>query len=72
MGKPTEAGSALVIRNGDFSLRLARVGQGPLIQFWVHQDGNGGRGMIVDVAEATEVVEVLNDLLDEIEEVVTG
>lgn len=72
MGKPSLANCALVLERGDFSLRVSRVGAGPLVSLWVHEHGNGGRGIILDVAEASELIECLNDLLDEIEGVRTA
>ena len=67
MGKPTAKSCAVNIEHKGFSLRAARVGRGPLVQLWVHEDGNGGRGIILDVTQATDLIEGLNDLLDEIE-----
>lgn len=63
---------AVVIEHDEFSVRAYRVGIGPLIMLWVHEDGKGGRGIILDVEQSTELIEGLNDLLDEIEEVSTA
>ena len=67
MGKPTATNARCVIRHEGFSLWLARVGKGPLCQLWIHEDGNGGRGMIVDVPQSDEFIGAWQDLLDEID-----
>jgi hypothetical protein len=61
MSKPTGRNVRLIIEHDDFSVRLARV------QIWVHEHGNGGRGIILDLDQSVEFVEGYNDLLDEIE-----
>lgn len=70
MGKPSEKNCVCIITSPDekFSIRLARVGKGPLVEIWVHEDGHGGRGMILDVEDSDIFIEEWQDLLDEIEE----
>ena len=58
---------AVVIEHNEFSIRASRVGKGPLVTVWVHETGNGGRGIILDFDQAVEFIEGLNVLLDEIE-----
>ena len=67
MGKPTAPQSVVLVEHDEFSVRLARVGKGPLVPVWVHEDGNGGRGIILDVEQSDEVISAWQDLLDEIE-----
>lgn len=67
MSKPATKNCAIVIEHGDFSIRLARVGKGPLVEVWVHEDGNGGRGMILDVEQSDRYIDAWQDLLDDIE-----
>lgn len=67
MGRPSTSKCAVVIENDEFSIRAARVGKSPLVTVWVHEVGNGGRGMILDFAQTEELIEGLNLLLDEIE-----
>lgn len=67
MGRPSTGRCSVVIENGRFSIRAARVGSGPLVEVWVHEKNNGGRGMILDFDQAVEFIEGLNLLLDEIE-----
>jgi hypothetical protein len=67
MGKPSRASSAVLIEHDECSIRVSRVGRGPLVSVWVHENGNGGRGMILDVAGVEELMDGLDDLLDEIE-----
>lgn len=72
MGKPTAANCVVIVENGEFSIRLSRVGKGPLVQVWVHEDGNGGRGIILDIENSDAVISAWQDLLDEIEEEVVA
>jgi len=58
----------VVIENDPYSIRASRVGVGPLVNIWVHEDGNGGRGMILDFEQTEELIEGLNVLLDEIDD----
>lgn len=67
MGKPSAGQCPVIIRSGDYSIRAARVGKSPLVNIWVHEDGNGGRGILVRFDEAVEFIEGLNVILDEIE-----
>lgn len=67
MGRPSTNKCSVVIENDGFSIRAARVGKGPLVSVWIHETGNGGRGMILDFADTEELIEGLNLLLDEIE-----
>lgn len=67
MSKPSNKTLAVLIEHKEYSVRASRVGSGPLVNLWVGEHGNGGRGIILDVDQATELVEGLNDLLDEIE-----
>jgi hypothetical protein len=67
VSKPTAKNCAVLVRHERWSTRAARVGKAPLVHIWVQEDGNGGRGMYLDVEAATELIEGLNDLLDEIE-----
>jgi len=67
VGKPSAANSRVLIEHEGYSIRLARVGRGPLVQIWVHEDGNGGRGMILDVAQSDILLDGYADLLDEID-----
>lgn len=66
--KPKADRCALVVEHEQYSVRLSRVGKGPLVLLWVHEDGNGGRGIILDVKQSDVVIEGWQDLLDEIEE----
>lgn len=68
MGKPSPDKCAVLVDNGrGFAIRAARVGKGPLVQVWVHEYGNGGRGIILDVEQSDQVICAWQDLLDEIE-----
>ena len=69
MTRPSKKDSVFLVENKDgrYNIRAARFGKAPLIHIWLHEVGAGGKGIILDAAEATEVVEGLNDLLDEIE-----
>lgn len=69
MSKPTDKSCAIVIENASTarSIRLARVGKGPLVEVWVHEDWNGGRGIILDVEQSDKFIEAWQDLLDKIE-----
>lgn len=67
MGRPSASSCAVIIEHNEFSVRASRVGGGPLVSLWVHETGNGGRGIILDVPQAEELIEGLADLLDEIE-----
>lgn len=55
-------------RDGSYDIRCSRVGKGPLIHVWVHQYGNGGRGIILGYEESLALIEGLNDIVDEIED----
>jgi hypothetical protein len=67
VGKPSTNNCAVLIEHNGFSIRAARVGKGPLVTVWVQENGNGGRGMILDFDQTVEFIDALNDLLDEIE-----
>lgn len=72
MSKPTDNNCVVIVENGEFSIRLARVGKGPLVLVWVHEHGNGGRGIILDIDNSDVVISAWQDLLDEIEEEVVA
>lgn len=67
MGKPSVKACTAIITNDPFSIRVARVGKGPLVAVWVHEDGNGGRGVVLDYAQSETLIEGLNLVLDEID-----
>jgi hypothetical protein len=69
MGRPSAKHSAAVVENkdGTHNIRVARFGKAPLVCVWLQEVGVGGKGIILDADEATELIEGLNDLLDEIE-----
>ena len=67
MSKPSAKKCAVLIQHNEYNIRVARVGVGPLVEVWVHEDGNGGRGIILSVEQTEVLIEGLNDLLDEIE-----
>lgn len=67
MSKPSAKNSVIVIEDGDFSIRLSRVGKSPVVCVWVHEQGNGGRGMLLDVDQSDAMIEAWQDLLDDIE-----
>lgn len=67
MSKPAPKNCAVLVQHQEYSVRAARCGLAPMVNLWVHEDGRGGKGMFLNVAQATELIEGLNDLLDEIE-----
>lgn len=67
MSKPSTRSCSVIIEHDEYSVRACRVGSGPLINLWIHESGNGGRGMILDFEQTVELIEGLNLLLDEIE-----
>jgi len=73
MSRPSAKDSVALVpnRDGRYNIRVARFGKAPLLHIWVHENGKGGKGIVLNAAEATEFVEGLNDLLDEIEGVLT-
>lgn len=68
MSRPSVAKAAFTIDSGrGFDVRGERVGKGPLVSLWVSEHGCRSCGIILNVAQAAELIEALNDLLDEIE-----
>lgn len=67
MSKPATKNCAAIIEYNGRSVRIERVGKGPLVNLWVQEIGNGGRGIFLDVEQTEDLIEGLNDLLDEIE-----
>lgn len=67
MGKPSVKACTAIVTNDPFSIRVARVGKGPLVAVWVHEDGNGGRGVVLDFDQTETLIEGLNLVLDEID-----
>jgi hypothetical protein len=69
MSRPSVKDCAAFVTNKDgrCNIRAARFGKAPLVHIWLHEVGAGGKSIILDAAQATELVEGLNDLLDQIE-----
>lgn len=67
MSKPSAKRCAVVIEHNEFSIRLSRVGNGPLVSVWVSEHSNGGRGIILDVAQSDEFIEGWQEVLDQID-----
>jgi hypothetical protein len=69
MSRPARKDCAAFVENkdGTSNIRVARFGRAPLVHVWVHKLGEGGKGIILNVEEATDLVDGLNDLLDDIE-----
>lgn len=67
MGKPQASACTAIVRHKAHTVRVARFGRAPLLHLWVHKDGEGGTGIVLDFAEAEELIEGMNVLLDEIE-----
>lgn len=69
MTRPSRVQSFAIIPNTHetHEIRLCQVGKGPLAQLWVQETGGKGAGIILNVEQATDLVESLNDLLDILE-----
>lgn len=67
VSKPSAGKCAALVSNGQRSARVAQYGSAPLLYLWVHEDGHGGHGIVLDVDQAIEIIDGLNDIIDDIE-----